>query len=97
MVAKCIVCGKEYKYCPDCGRVESYKTIADTALCYSVYLIIIEHRDKIIDDEKALSKLDEIGVTKNNLDKFGFNSDINDRILKMQTKPLSKKHHKYHK
>lgn len=84
MISKCIVCGKNYKHCPDCGKYDAYKEIADTITCYAVYLICIENRDGVISDDKAIEKLADIGITKDNVYKYEFNKDIESRILNLK-------------
>lgn len=64
MTKDCIVCGKAYKYCPDCEPSASYKDIVDTPTCYAAWLTVIEYRDKVIDAKKAVSKFKEYGITK---------------------------------
>lgn len=70
MEKNCMICGKAYKYCPDCERTELYKDVVDTPICYSVYLTVIEHRDKVIDSNKAIEKLKTVNMTKDNYNKF---------------------------
>lgn len=81
MEKNCMICGKTYKYCPDCERTESYKDVVDTPSCYSVYLTVIEHRDKVIDSNKAIEKLKTVNMTKSNLDKFELRDVIKTMIL----------------
>ena len=64
MTKNCKVCGKPYKFCPDCERVETYKDIVDTPICYAAWLTVVEYRDKVIDAKKAVSKFKEYGITK---------------------------------
>ena len=70
MTKNCKVCGKPYKFCPDCERVESYKEIVDTPICYAAWLTVIEYRDKVIDAKKAVSKFKEYGITKDKAKDF---------------------------
>jgi len=81
MEKNCMICGKTYKYCPDCERTESYKDVVDTPICYSVYLTVIEHRDKVIDSDKAIEKLTSVGMTKDKLNKFELRDVIKNMIL----------------
>lgn len=70
MTKNCKVCGKAYKFCPDCEPTASYKEIVDTPTCYAAWLTVIEYRDKVIDAKKAVSKFKEYGITKNKADSF---------------------------
>jgi hypothetical protein len=70
MTKNCKVCGKAYKFCPDCEPTASYKEIVDTPTCYAAWLTVIEYRDKVIDAKKAVNKLKEYGITKNKADNF---------------------------
>ena len=70
MTKDCIVCGKAYKYCPDCEPSASYKDIVDTPTCYAAWLTVIEYRDKIIDAEKAVSKFKGYGITKDKAEDY---------------------------
>lgn len=79
MEKNCMICSKAYKYCPDCERTESYKDVVDTPSCYAVYLTVIEHRDNVIDSNKAIEKLKTVNMTKDNYDKF----ELRDVIKKM--------------
>lgn len=81
MEKNCMICGKTYKYCPDCERTESYKDVVDTPICYSIYLTVIEHRDKVIDSNKAIEKLKTVNMTKDNYDKFELRDVIKNMIL----------------
>lgn len=81
MEKNCMICGKTYKYCPDCEKVESYKDVVDSPVCYSIYLTVIEHRDKVIDSNKAVDKLKDVKMTKDNLNKFELRDVIKNMIL----------------
>lgn len=70
MTKNCKVCGKAYKFCPDCEPTASYKEIVDTPTCYAAWLTVIEYRDKVIDAKKAVSKFKEYGITKDKADSF---------------------------
>ena len=41
---KCIICGKSYKACADCGKYGGWKTLCDTSDHYKIYEIIQQHR-----------------------------------------------------
>lgn len=80
MEKSCMICGKTYKYCPACERTESYKDVVDTPVCYSVYLTVIEHRDKVIDSNKAIEKLKTVNMTKDNYNRFELRDIIRSMI-----------------
>lgn len=88
MTKNCKVCGKPYKFCPDCERLETYKDIADTPICYATWLTVIEYRDKVIDATKAVSKFKEYGITKNNAENYC--DDIKKLILDAYNKGETK-------
>lgn len=82
---ECKICGKLYKYCPDCERIGSWKAVADNVVCYSIYIIMIEYRDGIICSDKAVEKLNNIGITKDKVAEL----DVTDSIRKMINKIFS--------
>ena len=61
---KCIICGKSYSYCPQCGRDAGKPTwyfIFDGQNCHDIYEVCTQYRDNEINAEKAyelVSKLD---------------------------------------
>lgn len=62
---KCIVCGKEYKFCHNCGnddrKDETWRNIFCSENCKNIYNILSMQGNGHIDDGKAkdmLSKLD---------------------------------------
>ena len=75
----CIICGKSYSYCPNCGEdvnKPSWYFIFDSQNCHDIYEVCTQYRDKKIDVKKAyelISKLDLsniedfVEVTKNQI------------------------------
>lgn len=88
MTKDCMVCGKAYKYCPDCEPSASYKDVVDTPTCYAAWLTVIEYRDKVIDAKKAVNRFKEYGITKNKANDF--NDDIKALIFDAYNKGESK-------
>ena len=60
----CIICGKQYRYCPTCGEDSNKPTwylIFDSQNCYDIYNVCTQYRDGTITAKKAyelISKLD---------------------------------------
>lgn len=70
MTKKCQICGKDYKFCPECDRVDSYKKVVDDPVCYKIYMVIYQYRTNIIDIDKAKEEFSTIGVTAKTLSDF---------------------------
>ena len=64
--AVCAVCGSKYQICLSCkstNRLTPWRSIADTADCYKIYMIIHDYTGHKISKEKArelLGTLNEI-------------------------------------
>lgn len=80
MTAKCQICNAEYKHCPNCDKANSYKSVADTPVCYKIYLVLYELRENIIDKDKAKQELATIGVTEKTLRNFKLIDAVRNRI-----------------
>lgn len=72
----CLVCGKEYKYCKDCERNHSYKEITCNPIHYSIFIVIIEYRDRVINKEKAIEKLNNLNITYSNYQNYTWENSI---------------------
>lgn len=54
--ATCAICGKAYYVCNTCRKaknIKSWRTVADTVECYQIYMILHDHTNGTITDEKA--------------------------------------------
>ena len=52
----CIICGKQYHYCPTCGEDSSKPTwylIFDSQNCHDIYDVCTQYRDEKITAKKA--------------------------------------------
>lgn len=83
MTTKCQICGTEYKYCPECNKIDSYKKVADRPDCYKIYLIIYEYRTNVIDKSKAKEEFKTIGITEKTLSNFGMVDSVHDYVLEI--------------
>lgn len=83
MTVKCQICNTEYKHCPECDKANSYRKVADTPVCYKIYMVLYELRTGIIDDAKAKEELATIGVTEKTLNNFKLIEAIRNRIAEI--------------
>lgn len=61
----CKCCGKEYEYCPHCGKYsdEPWKNITDTMECREVLNIVSAYNIKLATKEQVKKVIDKYGVT----------------------------------
>lgn len=59
---KCLICDKEYNYCPHCKRYESWKMYTCCAEHYQIKLILTEFREGILTALEAKNKFQNIGI-----------------------------------
>lgn len=71
---KCIVCGKEYHYCPSCSSINdpSWKSLYHDANCKDIFHIVSWYLSGDIKKEKALKDLEKCDLSK----KYMFKNDI---------------------
>lgn len=63
---KCIFCGKEYDYCPHCGKYglhPEWMALYDTEKCHDLYNVIAGYNLKNNTKENVKEMLDKYGVT----------------------------------
>lgn len=68
---KCIICQREYHYCPTCGEDSgkpSWYAIFHNQNCHDIYDICVGYRDKEISTDEAYNKLTKIDLS--NLEDF---------------------------
>ena len=88
----CIICGKEYRYCPKCAQydsMEKWHVEYCSEQCRNTYLIINKYAFKHIDKETAKMLLEGNGISKdtNLLPKW---KEFADEILKEENKVAEK-------
>lgn len=62
-LTKCVICGKEYNYCPNCTGSHSWKLDADTHEHYQIYMTLNQYYANQITKEKAIDMLYNAGIT----------------------------------
>lgn len=61
---KCLCCGKEYDYCPNCGKASTpWKFNFDTEACKELFNIISAYNMKIANDDAIQKILDKYSIT----------------------------------
>lgn len=62
----CICCGKEYEYCPRCGKYDQYPrwmTNFHDANCREIFQTTIEYMSHNITDDQARTRLDKCDLS----------------------------------
>lgn len=62
----CIICGKNYSYCPTCGADSgkpSWYHIFDSERCNEIYEICVSYRDKVMDIKEAYEKVSKLDLS----------------------------------
>lgn len=62
----CICCGKEYEYCPRCGKYDQYPhwmTNFHDANCREIFQTAIEYMSHNITDDQARTRLDKCDLS----------------------------------
>ena len=62
----CIMCDNSYYYCETCNKINSWRTICDTARHYQLYMIIKDYRDNYISIDEAAEYIGIKTVTLRN-------------------------------
>ena len=88
---KCIICGKEYKYCPTCSEDADKPTwyfICCCETCHEINDILSQHTAGRITSADAKAKLEKIDIT--NIASTDDRNHIKE-ILCCKSKPVKKK------
>ena len=63
----CIICGKNYTYCPVCNSVDANKPtwyfIFDGLNCHDIYEVCTQYRDGEIDAKVAYEKISKLDIS----------------------------------
>lgn len=61
----CIVCGKQYSYCPNCDGIEKplWLSIYHSDNCREIFQVINQHQFQHISDEDAIAKLKKLDLS----------------------------------
>jgi len=85
----CIICGKEYRYCPNCGadnKDETWRYLYDSEECMNVFNILSNYKNNHIDKEDARDQFEALKVSKDKK----FTAEIQkqlDEIVKVKKAP----------
>lgn len=63
---KCIICQKEYEFCPTCGKDSgkpSWYAIFHSQRCHDIYDVCVAYRDKEITVDEAYNKLEKLDLS----------------------------------
>lgn len=62
-LAKCLICGEKYNYCPSCAGTHAWKFYTDTHEHYQIYMIIEQYNSKVYSKDDARIAFENIGIT----------------------------------
>ena len=62
-LAKCLICGEKYNYCPSCAGTHAWKFYTDTHEHYQIYMIIEQYNAKLYGKDDARIAFENIGIT----------------------------------
>jgi hypothetical protein len=62
-LAKCLICGEKYNYCPSCAGTHAWKFYTDTHEHYQIYMIIDQYNSKVYSKDDARIAFENIGIT----------------------------------
>lgn len=65
--ATCVVCGKEYDVCLSCkdqNKIKPWRSIADSAECYKIFLVLTQYNNGYVTKEEAKKQLETITFNK---------------------------------
>lgn len=85
----CLICGKQYIYCPNCGggnKEETWRYLYDSEDCMEVFNILSRYINKHIDKEEAKSQYKALKISKDKK----FTAEIQkqvDEIIKVEKAP----------
>lgn len=91
-LTKCIICGKQYTYCPNCANTHGWRFYTDSYEHYQIYMAITQYKDGFMTKEDARTILNGLGI-KSNSDLSNLKSNIAEyisKIITVEEKPESK-------
>ena len=62
-LTKCVICGKEYNYCPNCAGTNGWRLYTDTHEHYQIFTIFQQYNSEVFDKEKASEAFKAMGIT----------------------------------
>lgn len=89
---KCLICGKEYSYCPNCGpdkKKPTWYALFHNENCNGIYDACTEYRDGIIDLATAKNRLNALDLSGINDEGFnaGTRKQINNILNTVEVEP----------
>lgn len=79
----CIICGKQYHYCPNCGEDAGKPTwyfVFDGQNCHDIYDVCTNYRDGKIDVAKAYELISNLDISEINSFQEATRAQINEII-----------------
>lgn len=79
----CIICGKQYHYCPNCGEDAGKPTwyfVFDGQNCHDIYDVCTNYRDGKIDVAKAYELISNLDISEINSFQEATQAQINEII-----------------
>lgn len=92
-LTKCVICGKEYNYCPNCAGTNGWRLYTDTHEHYQIFTIFQQYNSEVFDKEKASEAFKAMGITADS-DLSNLKPNIVNDILEIVTvenKPVEEK------
>lgn len=91
-LTKCMICGKQYTYCPNCANTHGWRFYTDSYEHYQIYMAITQYKDNFITKEEVRATLNRLGIKSNSdLGKFKPNiAEYISKILAVEEKPETK-------
>lgn len=85
----CIICGKEYSYCPHCGngnKGETWRYLYDTEKCMEIFNVLSRYQFKHVNKDEAKSQLKDLKISKDMVFTDEIQKQINE-IMKTEKAP----------
>lgn len=92
-LTKCMICGEQYNYCPNCANTHAWRFYTDTHEHYQIYMIIQNYITGNFSIEAAKTAFENIGINKDSkLTKFKPNvaEQIKEIVNYTELKPAKK-------
>ena len=79
---KCLCCGKEYDYCPNCGKASTpWKFNYDTEACKELFNIISAYNMNLVKENRVIDILNKYSITDFSI----YRDNIKDVLNKINT------------